>query len=211
MKKIHVTFEDMLIAFSQALNLVDKRLTDHHAQVAYICYELGHVIGLSETTIKELVMLALVHDIGGAFKENERNRMVSFEVENVDEHSITGYLLLKEISFYSEISEAIRYHHTYYNNGDGFKDVEPKIAMLAQLIFLADRVSVLILTGHSNVLSRVEGIFNAVENESGKLFNPTYVKALSQLRSFDYFWLNIITENKLGIIKKMRGSKQTEH
>lgn len=199
-EKINVTFEDMLMAFSQALNLVDARLTDHHAQVAYICYELGHVLDLNEQTIKELVMLALVHDIG-AFKEHERNRMVSFEVENVEEHAITGYLLLKEISFYQEISEAIRYHHTYYHNGEGFRNVKPKIAMLSQLIFLADRVSVLVLTGHSNVLSRVDGIFEAVETEKGRLFNPVFVKALEGLRQYDYFWLNIITDNKLRIVR----------
>lgn len=198
-EKIHVSFEDMLIAFSEALNLVDARLTDHHSQVAYICYELGHVLDLDKETIKELVMLALVHDIG-AFKEQERNRMVSFEVENVEEHAITGYLLLREISFYHDIAEAIKYHHTYYHNGEGFKGISPKVAMLSQLIFLADRVSVLVLTGHSNVLSRVEGIFEAVEAEKGRLFNPVFVDALENLRKFDYFWLNIITDNKKHII-----------
>lgn len=200
-EKIHVTFEDMLIAFSNALNLVDKRLTDHHAQVGYICYELGHVLGLDEAMIKELVMLGLVHDIG-AFKEQERNRMVSFEVENVEEHSITGYLLLKDIAFYQDIAEALLYHHTYYHNGETFVGIDPKIAMMAQLIFLADRVSVLVLTGHSNVLSRVDGIFTAIETEKGRLFNPAFVSALSELRAYDFFWLNIITDHKMLTIKR---------
>lgn len=200
-EKIHVSFEDMLIAFSNALNLVDKRLSDHHAQVGYICYELGHVLGLDERTIKQLVMLGLVHDIG-AFKEQERNRMVSFEVENVEEHSITGYLLLKDISFYADFAEAILYHHTYYHNGESFIGINPKIAMMSQLIFLADRVSVLVLTGHSNVLSRVEGIFSAIETEKGRLFNPSYVEALEELRAYDYFWLNTITDHKMITIKR---------
>lgn len=200
-EKIRVTFEDMLLAFSDALNLVDKRLTDHHAQVAYICYELGHVLGFNERTIKEVVMLALVHDIG-AFKEEERNRMVSFEVENVEEHSVTGYLLLKEISFYADVAEVIRYHHRYYLNGLGFENIDIKIARLSQLIFLADRVSVLVLTGQSNVLSMVEGIYHTIESEKGRLFNPTYVEALKELRDYDFFWLNMITDNKKSIIRE---------
>jgi HD-GYP domain-containing protein (c-di-GMP phosphodiesterase class II) len=199
-EKIQVIFEDMLIAFSQALNLVDERLTDHHGQVAYICYELGHVLGLDEEVIKQLVMLGLVHDVG-AFKETERNRMVSFEVENVEEHSITGYLLLKDISFYSEFAEAILYHHRYYHDGKGFAYVAPDIAMLSQLIFLADRVSVLVLTGHKNVLSRVDDIYSAIDSDKGRLFNPSFVKALDQLRDYDYFWLNMVTDNKMNVIK----------
>lgn len=199
-EKIKVTFEDMLMGFSQALNLVDQRLTDHHFQVGYICVELAHALGLDQQTTKELVLLALVHDIG-AFKESERTRMVSFEIENVEEHAITGYLLLRKIGFYKDIAEAIKYHHTYYRNGEGFEGIDAKVARMSQLIFLADRVSVLILTGNSNVLSRVDHIFQAVEDESGRLFNPVYVEALEGLRKCDYFWLNIITENKLRIIR----------
>ncbi len=206
-ERIKVSFEEMLMSFSEALNLVDDRLTDHHKQVAYICYEMGKQLKLDPTLHKELVMLALVHDLG-AFKEQERTRMLSFEVENVMEHAVTGYLLLQKIGFYRPFAKAILYHHTFYLGGKNFEDVEPKIAMLSQLIFIADRISVAVISSQKNVLSSVGGIMTTIVEGSGYLFNPEYVDAMLELRRYDYFWLNLTTENKDTIIRSFLNTNE---
>ena len=201
-EKIQVSFDGMLMAFSNALNLVDSRLTDHHKQVAYICYELAKSMGMDQDFIRKLVMLGLVHDMG-AFREAERDRMISFEVENVMEHAVVGYLLLKKISFYEPMAEAILYHHTHYMDGENFHEVDPEIAMMAQLLFLADRVSVLAITSEHNVLAGVANIMVAIEEGSGELFNPIYVERMLSLKGSDYFWLNLMSDNKDKIIQRI--------
>ena len=201
-EKIHVSFEGMLMAFSDALNLVDERLTDHHKQVGYICYEFCRLLELDDDFTKKLVMLGLVHDIG-AFREEERSRLLSFEVENVMDHAVTGYLLLRHISIYEDFAQAILYHHTHYRQGLNFTEVEQETAMMAQLIFLADRVSVLALTSQKNVLASVSDIIMTIESESGSLFNPTYVALLLKLKKYDFFWLNLMTDNKDRIIRDL--------
>lgn len=207
-EKIHVRFEDMLMGFSDALNLVDQRLTDHHKQVAYICYEISTHLNKDPEFTKEVVMLALVHDMG-AFREEERGRLLSFEVENVMDHAVTGYLLLRQIGIYEKNAEAILYHHTHYRQGLNFKGVNKRIAMMAQILFLADRVSVLALTSHKNVLASVMDMIKTIDSESGKLFNPDYVTALHQLQNYDYFWLNIMTDNKDRVIRDIIKGKDT--
>lgn len=203
-KNIHVKFEDILLAFSNGLNLVDTRLAEHHTQVAYICYEIGHIMELDTLVIKELIMLGLVHDIG-AFKERERSRMLEFEAdeeEDMYEHSIMGYILLRRIKMYEEIAESILYHHTSYLNGDGFLAVNAKIAMLSQIIFLADRISVLVLSSDRDVMLRIKEIVGQITSKEGELFNPEYVEAFKKLSNHDYFWLNITTRNKENIIRR---------
>lgn len=201
-EKIQVSFDGMLMSFTNALNLVDSRLTDHHKQVAYICYELAKSMDMDDDFTRKIVMLGLVHDMG-AFREEERDRIVSFEVENVMEHAVTGYLLLKKISFYEPMSEAILYHHTHYMYGRNFEEVDPEIAMMAQLLFLADRVSVLAITSEQNVLAGVSGIMEAISDNAGELFNPTYVKWMLDFKGSDYFWLNLMTDNKDQIIQNI--------
>lgn len=201
-EKIQVSFDGMLMAFSNALNLVDSRLSDHHKQVAYICYELAKSMDMDEAFIKEIVMLGLVHDMG-AFREEERDRMISFEVENVMEHAVTGYLLLKNISFYKPMAEAILYHHTHYMHGRNFERVDLEIAKMAQLLFLADRISVLVITSERNVLAAVPSIMEAIREGAGELFNPAYVKQMLALKGLDYFWLNLMTDSKDKIIQNV--------
>ena len=65
----------------RALNKVDERLVDHGERVAYLVMHMMLEEGSYDArTIRSMSFVSLLHDIG-AYKTEEINDMVRFEVE----------------------------------------------------------------------------------------------------------------------------------
>ncbi|WP_325276616.1 HD domain-containing phosphohydrolase [Romboutsia sp.] len=206
---INITLEELIFAFSNVLNLVDTRLYDHHKQVAYIAYEIAKELNLPEKEIKEVIMVGLIHDIG-AFKQEEIDNIINFEDENVENHSIGGYLLLNTINSLSHMAEALRWHHRRWEYGKGFKGINTQTAMISQIIYLADRVSILIETIPKNILSKSEEILNTIEYEKDSKFNPELVDIFKKISNKPSFWINIVTQYKEPILKNVLNFKNSK-
>lgn len=123
------------------LNLVDKRLVEHGERVAYILYKmLKYENKYKESQIMDICMLGIFHDIG-AYKTEEIDDLIQFETKKVWNHSIYGYLFIKNMTPLKNIADAILYHHLDY---DKFKYFDCKNASIAQMINLADRLDIYI-------------------------------------------------------------------
>ena len=89
---------------------------------------------------QDIFMLGLLHDIG-AYKEEEIDSMLSFDMDDTMEHSVFGYLLFQHFSPLPEYADVILYHHhcnaQYYPApiGNYHRD-------MARLIYLADRIDI---------------------------------------------------------------------
>ena len=196
---IDTTLEKLIFDFSKVLNLVDTRMYDHHKQVAYIAYEIAKELNLSEDKIKEVILVGLIHDIG-VVKKEDIGKNIKFEDEDVKEHTIKGYLLLNKMNSLSNMAEIIRWHHKHWENGKGFKSIKYQIALSSQIIYVADRVAVLIASNSKNILSQTEDILNIIEGEKNSKFNPKIVDVLRKISYYPSFWLNIVTNYKEPIL-----------
>jgi putative nucleotidyltransferase with HDIG domain len=136
--------KDTVQIILRTLNLLDARLVDHGARVAYLVYHM--LIEQNKYTkeqIQDITMLALLHDIG-AFKTEQIEKIIEFETSAGKEHSIYGYLFLKLFSPLGDIADAVLYHHTHYSK-------HPSIVCnnleISDIIHLADRIDILLLNG----------------------------------------------------------------
>lgn len=121
----------------RTLNHVDSRLVDHGKRVAYlVCRMLETDGGFSAREKQDIFFLALLHDVG-AYKTEEISEMAKFEGKNIWEHSIYGYLFLKQLSPLKDWAEAVLYHHV---SAGSLAGVDDRIAGVAQIMNLADRV-----------------------------------------------------------------------
>jgi putative nucleotidyltransferase with HDIG domain len=93
----------------------------------------------SEKEINDMCLLALVHDIG-AFKTEEISRLVAFDSENAWEHSIYGYLFIKNFSPLFYLAPVILFHHTSLKF---MNSIPPYYRDLAQILHIADRLEIL--------------------------------------------------------------------
>lgn len=157
------SFEIMNVVL-RSLSAIDGRLIQHGERVVFILHEmLACCPECTEIDQDKLFVLGALHDIG-AYKTEEIDNMVGFETGDVHSHAVYGYLFLQHFTQFREYAEAILYHHTDYSD---FKKIATDCADYAQLIFLADRIDILIASG-SNM--------ETLRQFASYKFNPDFVE-----------------------------------
>ncbi|MEG0477458.1 MAG: HD domain-containing protein, partial [Raoultibacter sp.] len=153
----------------RSLNHVDVRLVDHGSRVAHMVDAMLSVEDtLSEQDRRAVYFLTLFHDIG-IYHADEISSMLSRQDADLWEHCLYGYLFLRELPFLSDHAEIILYHHLPYNR---FRDQDPNIAHLAQIIHVADRADVFLT---SDEAPSSAGLQSYLKARSGTLFAPDAV------------------------------------
>lgn len=169
-----IKFEHVPILFERALNYVDPRLIDHGKRVAYLVSKmLDEQDKYDEDTRQKVIMLSLMHDIG-AYRTEEIDRMVQFEADNVNRHTVYGYLFIRELSPIPELARIVLFHHTRY---DSLIDEPRHIRELAQMICLSDRVDIF----HENYGADRPRFMRMLREDSGKRFDPAIVDVLMRV------------------------------
>lgn len=170
-----------------ALSKIDPRLMEHGERVGYIAAKICEQSeSRSDINLSKLFILCVLHDIG-AYKTDEIDDMVRFETEAQFDHSLYGYLFIKNTIHLSEYAEAVLYHHTDYSS----KVMKTcPCAAYAQLIYLADRADILMNSG--------KGDLSAIRAHSGSKFSPEFVDALFR------------AEEKYGMSKKIADGSYIE-
>lgn len=133
---------DMMELLYRSLKTVDTRLAEHQRQVAFILLSMAEIHGgIAPAKMRELCLLAYLHDFGICLVPGEADAIFQKESEVPDRHALYGHLLCKEL-LPGRLSEVLRYHHTPYC--ELVKSTQPEIALYAQMMQLADRVAVLV-------------------------------------------------------------------
>lgn len=93
----------------------DSYTAGHQRRVADICTRLATEMGLSEARIHGLHLAATIHDLGkiGVPAEilSKPRRLTAMEYGLMKEHPITGFNILKNVSFPWPIAQIILQHH----------------------------------------------------------------------------------------------------
>ena len=155
----------VLTMIQRALNMVNPHLVDHGTKVALILQDMLRVENRTDPkTRSELLILALLHDIG-AFREEEISRLVQIETHDVWEHSIYSYLFLRDYFCQEGLAKVILYHHADFNKPwEGRKE----ILHYGQMLHVADRVAI----WHDEVRQSREKLATHFSQRSGTVFSP---------------------------------------
>lgn len=192
-EKFHVNIFDMIISIARVVDMMSPVVGNHHMQVAYLANRIGEELNLSDHERYELVIAGALHDIG-AFSLRERLDLLEFEDAHPGQHSLAGYLLLRDLNLLMPIATLIKFHHVPWEHGKGaLKDGE-HVPQGSHIIHLADRVAVKISKDKS-VLSQVPGICEAITQGKDDVFNPIHVDAMLKLSKRDYIWLDVISDS----------------
>ncbi len=140
LENANLSFASALVA---TLDARDQYTAGHSAAVAIYSRDIAARMGLPEKDQQLVHLAGLVHDIGkiglpvgllekpGALTLDERRQM--------QEHSIIGERILKNVDDYSEIARIVRHHHERVD-GHGYPDGlhGDEIPVLARIIAVAD-------------------------------------------------------------------------
>ena len=165
----------------RALNCVDPRLVDHGLRVAVLLDAMLKAEGTLDARERQAArFVALLHDVG-AYRTEEIDRLVSFETEEVWEHSFYGYLFFKELSPLPEYAEVVLYHHMPCELLGVCEDERTRF--LSQALQVADRVDVLLLEEPDADAARV---IDQLEAASPRRLSPYAVALFAEAqRRFD--------------------------
>lgn len=141
------------------LNALDARLVDHGYRIAFLMEQTLCHAGLYEgKELRDIVMTCFLHDIG-AYKTEEIEQLIQFETWDIFQHSVYGYLFLRNLSPLRPYADIVLYHHMYYRK---LRDRQVPYALVAQLLSLCDRLDVYQL---EKPLSKVETFLRQYEGD----------------------------------------------
>lgn len=171
-----------LASFSRVGDLKDLTFLAHSQRVAHISYRLGRALTLSRLELKELVLSALMHDIGiMTYKEQLTLADLEPKKNHVASHCQVGYNLLKGTQTFGWLAQNILEHHDYHSSN---------LRIIPAILHLADRVDILLdKNGYS--LNQVDNLLHYFTLKSGHIFNPAVVDALRGLAKIPSFWLDL--------------------
>ncbi len=140
LEQANLSFATALVA---TLDARDRYTAGHSAAVAIYARDIALRLGLGESDQQLVHLAGLVHDIGkiglpagllekpGALSLDERRQM--------EQHSVIGERILRNVETYSLIADVVRHHHERMD-GQGYPDgrMGAEIPLLARIISVAD-------------------------------------------------------------------------
>jgi putative nucleotidyltransferase with HDIG domain len=140
LESANFSFATALVA---TLDARDRYTAGHSAAVATYARDIAERMGLSEHEQALAHLCGLVHDVGkiglpagllekpGALSLEERRQM--------EQHSVIGERILRNVDDYGDIAEVVRHHHERVD-GNGYPDqlVGDSIPLLARIVGVAD-------------------------------------------------------------------------
>jgi putative nucleotidyltransferase with HDIG domain len=131
------------VALVTALEASDAYTAGHSRAVAIYSRDIAMRMGLSSDDCDRAFLCGLVHDIGKvglpASLLGKAGPLTLDERRQMQEHSVIGERILREISAYEDIARIVRHHHERID-GEGYPDGirAPEIPLLSKVIAVAD-------------------------------------------------------------------------
>lgn len=197
---IKIYVYDILMCFSEALDLVNPLVAGHQIRVAYIASKLAKQYKLSKERTVKLVVAACIHDIG-ATTDKEKMELMKADFESNGKHEEVGYLYTSNSQFFKDISRIIRYHHRKWDFANAKFAKDGEVALESFLLHLADRIDARI-DKSKYVLNQVDDIIADIKEKSGDWFMPELVDTFVELSKNESFWLYTVSNNVSEILKK---------
>ncbi|MEW6027384.1 MAG: HD domain-containing phosphohydrolase [Planctomycetota bacterium] len=187
--QVRFSFDNLISALSLSLDLLTLETINHHRRVTLIAAQLAKDLKLSYEEYARTFYAALLHDVG-VVSSNDKLNIMKFDYVDSQPHCERGNSVLQESALLRDLSSVVRHHHDRWLGPNKSGLIKDKIPLLSQIIYLADRLAVLI-SNNKYILEQKSGILNKIKSFSGTFFNPDLVAALGRVSRHDGFWLDL--------------------
>jgi len=199
-KNLQIPLFDLVIALSEAIDLISPLVIDHQKKVACIALQIASEYGLAIDNQNDILIAGALHDIGAIGLE-ERKNLLNFDYEDNERHVEIGYKLLKSFEPLSKIAQLIKYHHTDWNYGKGSEVKGVAVPVASHIIYLSDRIAVLI-NPDQHILNQTDVIKKQIANAINRKFFPDITDVFLKISSKESFWLETVSPSFNAIVAK---------
>ncbi|HWC65120.1 MAG TPA: HD domain-containing phosphohydrolase, partial [Thermoanaerobaculia bacterium] len=152
-------------------------LVSHSLSVARIARRFAGFLHLPETTIEQITVAALLHDIGlrelSYDRLGEKRPLTEAEYRLARDHPAVGAMLIADIEFPYPVIPLVLHHHERYD-GSGYPDQlrGEQIPFGARLIHIIEAFDAMTATSsYRPTISRDEAV-ETIESKGGTQFDP---------------------------------------
>ena len=179
-RRVKDSFDGIITAFSELLNLRDQRSRNHGRNVSNLACNAALVMQLPAEEIETVRIAGLLHDIGGLGISDEilmkaPEAMTAEETQIYQTHPVRGQTALDSVELLRPVGILIRHHHERWDGG-GFPDrlAGDGIPMGARILACADLIDRMVSYDHSE--HALSAAIARVELESGHALDPGLIE-----------------------------------
>ena len=185
-EELEITYDQTLTSLMSALDARDHETEGHSTRVSRLTCLLAEEIGLSGPQLKAIERGSLLHDIGKIGISDgvlhKPGKLTDDEWKTMRIHPDIGARIVEGIPFLQDSLPVIRYHHERWDGSGypiGLKGEE--IPIQARIFAVADVFDALTSKRSYRSKSSAEEAVEYIKEQSGILFDPLIVEALTRL------------------------------
>jgi len=149
----------------------------HSKRVSKICEEIAIQMKLGKTTVEQVKLAGLVHDIGkiGIDEKilNSSSKLNEDEWNEMKKHSEIGYRILSSAKEFAEIAEYVLEHHEKWDGSGYPKRLKGKeISIEARIISVVDAFDAMTRKRTYGKVFTVEEALEEIKSSAGTHFDP---------------------------------------
>ncbi|HHT9134863.1 MAG TPA: HD-GYP domain-containing protein [Candidatus Avalokitesvara rifleensis] len=186
---------EVVTCLSDALNLtgvgagIDWGNMSHGTRVCYISSRIAEQMHLDEKTRSDLYYTALLHDCGIS-TTREFKDIIQVDTRGDFSHCRRGYKLLKRSPYTAKFAKMVLHHHDKWTGPNESGICGDDIPICSRIIFLADRVDIL-MRPREYILHQSDKIIKTINERSVSHFDPNVVGAFNHVALQESFWLDL--------------------
>ncbi len=150
---------------------------EHSFRLASLAQDLGEKIGLGDSDISKLSLLAIVHDIGKATLSDDilfdRRPLTEEDWDEIRKHPERGYRIALSTEKYAGVADSILCHHERWD-GTGYPQgmEEKEIPLLARILAIVDAYDIMTNKQVYKDMISPEEALQEIRDEAGEQFDP---------------------------------------
>lgn len=185
-----IDLHSAITALSCSLDLVGVDEVRHGKRVAMMAYHIARELNWPDDECFSILHAGMLHDCGVAQIHEHRQLTETLEWKGAEAHAERGSAYLSECPPLSHLAKEIRYHHTRWENLICL-NLDDRIRLRANLLFLADRIDVLQVNylNSEKILISAPDIVDRLRGYAGTLFAPQLLDAFAHIAKSQAFWL----------------------
>ena len=182
-----VNLGNILLSFSDAIDLANRSISDHQMRTAFITWQMTNSARLPQNEKQNIFVGAILHDVG-ALTPEEKLKVHNFEETDAESHCIRGAALFESCPLLKESSEMVRWHHRPWNEWE--TTIDSKDAFGSQLIYLADHLERFI-NRNQYILHQKDRLVEKITSIAGAEIHPDVVDLFVAVSNREEFWFDL--------------------
>lgn len=194
--QFNVSLYQFVFSLSQALDLINPAMANHHKRVAYIAMRIAEAAGLTGRAKEDVIVAAALHDIGGLStlavdaSSNYLPRQRSARI---------GYQLLQKFHPFHFAAQIVRFHDVAWANGENGIVEGLEVPLGSHIVHLAKSVNTLLESGIP-LLPQAGRVCAQLKEMRGSTLAPELVDILLEVAKSDAFWLDLNATDLLSLL-----------